>query len=354
MIMAKALVERAELAAGYTVSRIVKGGWHLAGGHGVIDRQQAIVDMAAFVEAGITTFDCADHYTGVEELIGDFRAAYPSLAGLVQVHTKCVPDYERMTSCDRPYLQSIIDRSLRRLRVERLDLVQFHWWNYAQPGYVEAMAVLKDLQLDGKIRYLGLNNSNTARTEELLDAGIPLLSTQIQYSPIDTRPERGLAKLCAVRGVALLCYGSIAGGFIAQRWLGQPEPSESSAPFENRSLTKYKLIIEDAGGWAWFQTLLQTLATIAQAHGVQIAQVATRWVLDQAQVACAIVGATSSRHLNENLRVFDLKLSAEEHARIRSVMAARENLAGDVYDLERDKTGRHGRIMRYNLNVGKF
>ena len=351
--MIAATVERMELAPGYSVSRIVKGGWHLAGGHGSIDRRQAIIDMAEFVEAGITTFDCADHYTGVEELIGDFRAAYPSLAAAVQIHTKCVPDYQRMTSCDRPYLQGIIDRSLQRLRVEQLDLVQFHWWNFAQQGYIEAMAVLKDLQRDGKIRYLGLNNSNTTRTRELLDAGIPLLSTQIQYSPIDTRPERGLLQLSAQRQVALLCYGSIAGGFIAERWLGAPELSEADGSFENRSLTKYKLIIEDAGGWVWFQTLLQTLAMIANTHNVEIAQVATRWVLDRPQVVCAIVGATSTRHWRENLRVFELRLSADEHATIREVMRVRTELAGDVYDLERDKTGRHGRIMRYNLNVGQ-
>ncbi|MFZ9479646.1 MAG: aldo/keto reductase, partial [Steroidobacteraceae bacterium] len=68
------------LAPGYTISRLIKGGWHLAGGHGSVDRQQALRDMAAFVEAGITTIDCADIYTGVEELIGEFRAQYPALA----------------------------------------------------------------------------------------------------------------------------------------------------------------------------------------------------------------------------------------------------------------------------------
>src|SRR5690606_30233694 len=70
-------VERFELAPGYTISRLIKGGWHLAGGHGRVDRDQAIADMARFVEAGVTTFDCADHYTGVEALIGDFFAAHP-------------------------------------------------------------------------------------------------------------------------------------------------------------------------------------------------------------------------------------------------------------------------------------
>ena len=118
-------VERFEIEPGYDISRLVKGGWHLAGGHGRIDRAEAVRDMVAFVEAGITTFDCADIYTGVEELIGDFRAAHPSLAPHTQVHTKFVPDLGRLGRMTRTDVERIIDRSLRRLRMERLDLVQY-------------------------------------------------------------------------------------------------------------------------------------------------------------------------------------------------------------------------------------
>src|SRR5450432_164449 len=106
------------------MSRLIKGGWHLAGGHGSIDPAQAERDMARFVEAGITSFDCADIYTGVESLIGSYRSAYPALAPRVQVHTKFVPDLKDLAVVDRRYVESIIDRSLERLRVERLDLVQ--------------------------------------------------------------------------------------------------------------------------------------------------------------------------------------------------------------------------------------
>ena len=65
-MMEKSRVERIELTSGYSISRIIKGGWHLAGGHGEIDPDQAIKDMAEFVEAGVSTFDCADIFTGVE------------------------------------------------------------------------------------------------------------------------------------------------------------------------------------------------------------------------------------------------------------------------------------------------
>jgi len=114
-----------ELATGYRISRILKGGWQLAGGHGAVDRAAALDDMARFVDAGVTTFDCADIYTGVEELIGEFirtRGPGPEL----QIHTKYVPDIDTLPVLTKADVNRAIDRSLQRLGVERLDLVQFH------------------------------------------------------------------------------------------------------------------------------------------------------------------------------------------------------------------------------------
>ena len=343
-------ISTTELAPAYHASRLIKGCWHLAGGHGEVNQAQAIQDMAAFVEAGLTTFDCADHYIGVEALIGQFRRAYPELATRLQVHTKCVPDYDRLTSCDRAYLTGIIDRSLERLGVAQLDLVQFHWWNLAQPGYVEALGILSDLRREGKIAHLGLTNFNTALTREILDAGIPLVSTQVQYSLLDSRPDQGLIALCQERGVQLLCYGTLAGGLLSDAWLGQAEPTE---PLANRSHTKYKLIIEDFGGWDLFQELLQALQAIATRHGVGLGDVATRWVIDRPQVASAIMGFTSTRYLPATQRIEALRLDAQDHALLAPLLARRTGPAGDCYDIERDKEGRHGRIMRYNQNEGR-
>jgi aryl-alcohol dehydrogenase-like predicted oxidoreductase len=343
-------ISTTELAPNYRASRLIKGCWHLAGGHGEVDQAQAIKDMAAFVEAGLTTFDCADHYIGVEALIGRFRREHPNLATQLQVHTKCVPDYDRLTTWDRAYLTEIIDRSLERLGVDQLDLVQFHWWNLAQPGYVEALGILSDLRLEGKIAHLGLTNFNTAVTREILDAGIPLVSTQVQYSLLDSRPDQGMVALCKERGIQLLCYGTLAGGLLSEAWLGQAEPTE---PLANRSHTKYKLIIEDFGGWDLFQELLQALKTIATRHGVGLGDVATRWVIDRPQVGSAIMGFTSTRHLPATQRIESLRLNAQDHALLTPLLARRNGPAGDCYDIERDKEGRHGRIMRYNQNEGR-
>ncbi len=80
------------------------------------------------------------------------------------------------------------------------------------------------MQQAGKIDRLSLTNFNTQATREILAAGIPLSTTQVQYSLLDTRPEKGLAGLCAGNGMHLLCYGTLAGGFLGDRWLGQPDP----------------------------------------------------------------------------------------------------------------------------------
>jgi aryl-alcohol dehydrogenase-like predicted oxidoreductase len=341
---------RSQLRADYSCSAIIKGCWHLAGGHGAVDAAQAVHDMVPFVEQGITSFDCADHYTGVEELIGQFRRAHPGLAKQMQVNTKCVPDYDRMQSADRAYITAIIDRSLQRLNMERLDLVQFHWWNYAVPGYLDALGILAELRQQGKIAHLGLTNFNTAITRKILEAGIPIMSTQVQYSLLDDRPSKGLVQLCQDHQVHLMCYGSLAGGLLSDAWLNVPEPL---SPFENRSHTKYKLIVDDFGGWALFQSLLQCLRSIADRRSVSIAQVASRWVIEQAQVAAAIVGFTSTARLPENLALAALKLDAQDHQAIAAILAQRRGPSGDCYDIERDKTGRHGSIMRYNLNEGR-
>ncbi|WP_027133499.1 aldo/keto reductase [Geminicoccus roseus] len=339
-------VETFELAPGYRISRMLRGGWQLAGGHGPVDEARAVADMAAFVDAGVTTFDCADIYTGVEELIGRFRRqASASQRARLKVHTKFVPDLGQLHQIDRAYVTRVIDRSLARLHAECLDLVQFHWWDYAVPGWQEAAGYLVDLQKAGKIHLLGGTNFDAAHSRALIGQGFPLVSMQSQYSLLDARPEKAVVPLGAEQGMKLLCYGTLAGGFLSERWLGIKEPER----FENRSLVKYKLVIDDIGGWELFQALLACLKRIAGRHGVGIGNVATRWVLERPQVAGVIVGARYADRLPDNLATFGFSLSAADHAQIDEVLRQRRPLEGDCFDLERDRHGRHGRIMKYDL-----
>lgn len=343
-------VERTALAPGYEISRLLRGGWQLAGGHGTVDPERAIEDMFAFVDAGVTTFDCADIYTGVEELIGEFRARLAARRGgaaALKVHTKFVPDWDSLPTMGPRDVRAIVERSLKRLRQERLDLVQFHWWNYEVPRHVEIALALADLAKEGKIDRIGATNFDAPRAAAMIDAGVKLVSMQTQYSPLDARPETAMAALCARTGMKLLCYGALAGGFLSEAWLGKPEPADLS---HNRSLVKYKLVIDDFGGWDLFQDLLRALKAIADKHGTTIPCVAGRWTLGRPHVAGIIVGARYAAHLDANLGMFRFRLDGTDLAAIEAVRAKRRGPDGDCYTLERDKDGRHGRIMKYNLN----
>jgi aryl-alcohol dehydrogenase-like predicted oxidoreductase len=139
----------------------------------------------------------------------------------------------------------------------------------------------------------------------------------------------------------------VAGGFLSERWVARREPGLELA---NRSLVKYKLIIEDFGGWNLFQRLLSTLERIAVKHRCDIATVAARAMLDREQVAAVIVGATNASHLGAHRRIEMLKLDAADREAIGAVLRERRGPHGDVFALERDRSGRHGRIMKYDLN----
>ena len=339
------------LAPDYHIPRLIKGGWQLAGGHGAVDADAAIADMMAFADAGITAFDCADIYTGVEELIGRFIRERRNVRGTeappIRVHTKCVPDLTALPTLTKRDIERIIDRSLARLGVQRLDLVQLHWWDYDISGVVEAALHLRDLQQAGKIHHLGVTNFDTAHLTAMLDAGVPLVSHQVQVSLLDGRALRTMGALAEARGVGLLCYGALAGGFLHERWLGAQEPT---SPLENRSLVKYKLIIDDFGGWALFQRLLTALQQMATVHQTTIGAIALRYVLDQPSVAAVIVGARSTAHLAPTLAATTVTLSHAERALLATVLIDASGPVGDVYALEREKGGRHASIMKYNLN----
>jgi len=336
-------VHRRELAPGYTVPRIISGGWQLSQGHRrtVVDPDAAVQEMQQLADAGLTAFDCGDIYVGVEALLGNLLQASAD----VQVHTKFVPDRDDLPRIDRKHVERIIDRSLRRLGVERLDLVQFAWWDYEVPRYVETAVWLDEQRRAGKIRLLGATNFDVPHLAEIVEAGVPLVAHQVQYSLLDRRPERGMVRFCRERGIHLLAYGTLGGGFLSERYLDRLDPEP---PLAHRSLVKYRLMVDEFGGWDRFQDLLGTLARIASRHGVGIANVAVRWTLERIGVAAAIVGAFDAGHLDDNLRVFQFELDEEDLQRLEPFENAGPD--GDVYTAERVAGGRHAAIMKDNLN----
>lgn len=346
-------VENVELRPGHTISRVIKGGWQLAGDHGSVDRAAAISDMEQFLDAGITTFDCADIYVGVEEMIGEFiadvrRRRGADVARNICVHTKLVPDLTLLERIQPSDVEAIIDRSLNRLQVDCLDLVQFFWWDLSLGHPLEGLRVLNDLQAKGKIRNLGITNWDRHQIAPFVEAGFDIAAAQVQYSVLDHRPAGGLSDWAALHDMQLVCYGTLAGGFLTESWLGKPDPGFQ---FENRSLIKYRLIIDEFGPWSRFQDLLKALKLVGDRHGVSLSSVASRWVLDQPQVAAGIVGARYARHLPTTLEVFSFNLTDADYADINTVLSMADGPVGDVFALEADRTGRHGSIMKYNLNT---
>jgi aryl-alcohol dehydrogenase-like predicted oxidoreductase len=327
------------------LNKIIIGGWQLASGHSA-NNADALNVIEAYYDAGFRVFDCADIYTGVEETIGTFIKTH----GLtdIKVHTKYVPDMSLLETLTFEQTEAIIDRSRSRLGLDQLHLVQFHWWHYESGNYLKALESLHTLKQQGKIKEIGLTNFDTERVSEIVNHAILIASIQTQYSILDRRVTKTLAPFLQMHDIDLLCYGSVAGGLLSDYYLGKPEPRE---PYENRSLTKYLLIVEELGGWDALQTILKMLREIADAKETDIASVAAAYCLAQDGVIACIVGARNHKHLDEHLALRDkLTLSKEEVAKIETVRSQFKPVPGEVYELERDVTGKHGRIMKYNLN----
>jgi aryl-alcohol dehydrogenase-like predicted oxidoreductase len=332
--MALPASSRFPLAAELSICRIVNGMWQVSGAHGAIDPDRAVAAMFAHHDAGFTSWDLADHYGPAEDLIGAFRRQFAARRGAarlaeIQAFTKWVPYPGPMT---RQVVEDAVQLSRRRMRVDRLDLLQFHWWDYADARYLDALKHLTDLKQEGQIRHLALTNFDTEHLAAIVDHGIAVVSNQVQYSLVDRRPERRMAAFCREHGITLLTYGTLLGGLLSQKYLGRPEPRRSE--LDTASLQKYKRMIDAWGGWSLFQKLLAALQEIADKHGASIANVGVRYVLDRPAVAGVIVGARLglTEHIADNARVFDLALDAADHAAIEAVLAGAHDLMRVIGD----------------------
>jgi aryl-alcohol dehydrogenase-like predicted oxidoreductase len=320
--------EHYQLAPDLATYRIVNGMWQVAGGHGYIDHELAIADMMRYHEAGFTTWDLADIYGPAEDFIGQFRRKLLAIKGeeeldKIRALTKWVPQPGRIT---RSIVNESIDRSLHRMGVSMVDLLQFHWWDYNNPYYMDALKYLSDLRDEGKIKHIGLTNFDTERLQIMIDSDLQIVSNQVQYSIIDRRPEVKMIPFCLENNISLLCYGSICGGLMSERYLGRMQPS--TAELNTLSLQKYKKMIDAWGGWSLFQELLSTLKRIAQKHNVTIANVAARYILDKSAVAGVIIGVRLGivDHRTSNTQVFNFILDKSDREAIDAVCAKSNNL----------------------------
>jgi aryl-alcohol dehydrogenase-like predicted oxidoreductase len=305
--------------------------WQVAGGHGTIDHNLALADMLRYHDAGFTSWDLADIYGPAEDFIGEFRRLLLTLKGnedieRIQSLTKWVPQPGKIT---RSMVNENIEKSLRRMNVGTLDLLQFHWWDYNNPYYIDALKYLSDLKDKGIIKHIGLTNFDTEHMQIIMDSGSKIISNQVQFSIIDRRPEVKMLSFCQRHNVSLLAYGSICGGLISERYLGKSEPS--NVELNTLSLRKYKKMIDAWGGWNLFQDLLTSLKRVGQKHGVSIANVATSYILKKPQVGGVIIGARLGvvEHISDNTQVFGFILDKSDQDEIDSVC---EN-ANDLFEI---------------------
>jgi aryl-alcohol dehydrogenase-like predicted oxidoreductase len=329
-----------QLAPDLTICRIVNGMWQVAGGHGYINHELAISEMMKYHDAGFTSWDLADIYGPAEDFIGEFRRRLLTLKGKeelerMQAITKWVPQPTKIT---RSLVNENIERSLRRMSVSSLDLLQFHWWDYNNPYYIDALKYLSNLRDEGRIRHIGLTNFDTERIQIMIDSDIKVVSNQVQYSIIDRRSEVKMIPFCLKHNINLLAYGSICGGLISEHYLGRTQ-APAITELNTLSLRKYMKMIQAWGGWNLFQELLSTLKRIAQKYNVSIANVATRYILDRSAVAGVIIGVRLgiAEHINNNAQVFNFCLDKSDYYDIDAVCTKSNDLfeiigdCGDEY-----------------------
>jgi aryl-alcohol dehydrogenase-like predicted oxidoreductase len=292
--------------------------------------------MIRYHDAGFTSWDLADIYGPAEDFIGQFRHKLLALRGKekelnkIQALTKWVPQPGIIT---RSMVNESIQRSLHRMDVNSLDLLQFHWWDYNNPYYTDALKYLSDLRDKGIIKHLGITNFDTERMQIMTDSDIRFVSNQVQYSIIDRRPEVKMIPFCLKYNISLLAYGSICGGLMSERYLGKTQ-SPSTTELNTLSLRKYKQMIDAWGGWGLFQELLSTLNRIAKKYNVSIANVATRYILDKPAVAGVIIGVRLgiADHINSNAQVFNFSLDKTDYSDIDDVCTKSNNLFETIGD----------------------
>jgi len=319
-------IDRTELAPGFYIPRLVTGLWQVADmerGRGPLDPVACAAEMAAYAAEGFDAFDMADHYGSAELITGEANSQGVSMSAF----TKWCPEPGPMTA---EVVREAVERARARMRTRRIDLMQFHWWSFDHPQYIDAMAELARVRYDGLVGHLGLTNFDTAHLNLLLAQGIPIATNQVCVSLLDRRALGEMSRLCLARGVRLLAYGTLGGGFLSERWLDRPEPDTVG----DWSKMKYRRFIDAVGGWDALQGVLRAANTIALRHGVSIANVATRWVLEQPAVAAAIVGARlgESQHRASNARVFAFQLDDRDLALLEQAFASTRAIPGDCGD----------------------
>ena len=320
------------LAPGLEISRIVTGLWQIAD----MERDGTLPDFLPLAKSikdyaarGFYSFDMADHYGSAEDICGVYRQHFMKEQP-IQTFTKWVPKPGVMT---RKKVREAIQVSLKRLQTEQIDLLQFHAWHYPDPNWLEALFLLQELKEEGLIKHLGLTNFDTTHLQIVAESGIEVVSNQVCFSLLDMRAAGAMSNYCQKSSVKLLAFGTLAGGFLSERWLGQTEPDVKDSKL-TWSQMKYKRFIDVAGGWGAFQALLISLDELAKAKNTSIANLATRFILEHPAVGAVIIGARlgENNHSERNAQMFSFSWTNEDHNAITAALKSFNSIPGDCGD----------------------
>src|SRR4051794_40700016 len=308
--------------SGLRISEITYGNWITHGGQ--VEADAATACVRAALDAGITTFDTADVYAGgrAEEVLG--RALAGERRSSIEIFTKVyfpVGEGPNDRGLSRKHVLDSIDGSLRRLGTDYVDLYQAHRYEVGTP-LEETMEAFAAVVHSGKARYIGVSEwrAEQIRAAKALadELRVPLVSNQPQYSALYRVPEAEVIPTCRELGISQVVFSPVAQGVLTGKYQpGQPVPEGSRATDEK------------GGGATFIQRWLkddvlarvQELPPIAADLGLSLAALAVAWVLQEANVAAAIIGASRPEQVRDNVRASGVRLDADVKARIDEVLA---------------------------------
>jgi len=329
--MSSKKVETYKLAKNLEISRAITGLWQIADMEkdgNTLDPVRTSQFMVPYAEAGLNTFDMADHYGSAEIIAGTFKKNLGE-GTKTRLLTKWVP---KPGPVSREQVREAVQARLDRLQTKKVDLLQYHAWKFSNPYWLDALIYLQELKEEGLIRAIGTTNFDTAHLRIAKSSGVDLVSNQISYSLVDRRGGGQMADYCDANGIAILAYGTLCGGFISKKWLGKAEPTGDG--LYNWSLMKYKRFIDSAGGWDKFQNVLETLNKVSEETDRSISTIASKYQLSQKAVGAVIIGARlgENAHIADATSLFTFELSKDQRKRIKSSLDLLDPIPGDCGD----------------------
>ncbi|HLR28840.1 MAG TPA: aldo/keto reductase family protein [Ruania sp.] len=308
--------------SGLKISEITYGNWLTHGSQ--VENETATACVHAALDAGITTFDTADTYanTKAETVLGQALAGQrrEGLEIFTKVYFPTGPKGHNDTGLSRKHIMESIDGSLRRLGTDYVDLYQAHRFDYATP-LEETMQAFADVVRAGKALYIGVSEwtAEQVRAGHALarDLGISLISSQTQYSMVWRPIEEKVVPTCVDLGLSQIVWSPVAQGVLTGKYLpGQAAPEGSRAA-------------DDKGGAKMIAGMLgrdellrrvQDLRPVAEELGLTMAQLAVAWVLQNSNVAAALIGASRPEQVAENVVASGQEIPAELMARIDKIL----------------------------------